>query len=480
VTDETRDSTPPALDRNGRPRSLWLQEALAEDPHVAPRLEGDARADVCIVGGGYTGLWTALRLKEADPSIDVAIVEADVCGGGASGRNGGFVLSWWPKFSTLVKQSGTQEALRLATASAEAVSAIGSFCEQNGIEAHYQRDGWLWAATSHAQLDAWRSTIEDIDRNEAHPFRELSPEEVATRTGSPIHLAGVWEESGAIVQPALLARGLRRVAMARGVRVYEATPMVGLERSSPLRVRTPRGTVAADRVVLAMNAWAIRFRRVRSRIIVVGSDIVATPPMAERLRQIGWVDGLCISDSRLLVHYYRTTRDGRLAFGKGGGAIAFGKAVGERFEGPAYRAARIAAALRRTYPSLADVPVAASWTGPIDRSRTSLPFFGPLEGRPDLLVGVGYSGDGVGPSYLGGRILSSLALGRDDEWSGSGVVGLPSLRFPPEPFRFLGGHVVRSAIERKERLEDEGRRPGPLTRGLVRLAPAGLVPVNRD
>jgi putative aminophosphonate oxidoreductase len=461
-------------------RSLWLQEALAEDAEVAPPLEGATRADVCIVGGGYTGLWTALRLKEAEPSLDVAIVEADICGGGASGRNGGFVLSWWPKFSTLAKQSGTEEALRLAGASAQAVSAIGSFCEEHGIDAHYRRDGWLWAATNGAQVDAWRSTVEDLDRNGVHPFRELSTEEVGTRTGSPTHLAGVWEESGAIVQPARLARGLRRVAIARGVRIFEATPMVGLERSSPLRVRTPRGSVTADRVVLAMNAWAIRFRRVRSRIIVVGSDIVATPPIPERIREIGWTDGLCISDSRLLVHYYRTTRDGRLAFGKGGGAIAFGKAVGERFDGPAYRRARIVAALRRTYPRLADVPVAASWTGPIDRSRTGLPFFGPLEVRPDLLVGVGYSGDGVGPSYVGGKILASLALGRDDEWSNCGVVGLPGLRFPPEPFRFLGGHVVRTAIERKERLEDAGRRPDPLTRGLVRLAPAGLVPVNRD
>lgn len=461
-------------------RSLWLQEVLAEDREVAPRLDGEVRADVCIVGGGYTGLWTGLRLKEAEPSLDVVLVEADICGGGASGRNGGFVLSWWAKFSTLAKQCGTAEALRLAAASAEAVSGIGAFCEEHGIDAHYRRDGWLWAATNPAQLDAWRSTVEDLDRAGAHPFLELSPEEVATRTGSPVHLAGVLEESGAIVQPARLARGLRRVAIGRGVRVYEGTPMVGLERSSPLRVRTPHGAVTADKVVLAMNAWAIRFRHVRSRIIVVGSDIVATPPIPERLEEIGWVDGVCISDSRLLVHYYRTTRDGRLAFGKGGGAIAFGKVVGESFEGPAYRAARIEAALRRTYPRLADVPVAAGWTGPIDRSRTGLPFFGPLEGRPDLLVGVGYSGDGVGPSYLGGRILSSLALGRDDEWSGSGVVGLPGLRFPPEPFRFLGGHVVRRAIERKERLEDSGRRPDALTRGLVRLAPAGLVPVNRD
>src|SRR5215467_7098062 len=139
-------------------RSLWLQEALvgAED---APRLEGRERADVCIVGGGYTGLWTAIRLKEHDPSLDVALVEGDVCGGGASGRNGGFVLTWWAKFGTLKKVCGGEEAVRLAEASGDAVDGIGAFFAEHAIDAHYRRDGWLWAAKSHEQLYAWGETI---------------------------------------------------------------------------------------------------------------------------------------------------------------------------------------------------------------------------------------------------------------------------------------------------------------------------------
>ena len=135
-------------------RSLWLREGMASGFEPAPRLEGDIRADVCIVGGGYSGLWTAIRLKEAEPSLDVAIVEADVCGGGASGRNGGFVLSWWSKFLTLEKVTGSEEALRLARASAGAVVGIGEFCEANGIDAGYHRRGWIWAATNEAQLAA--------------------------------------------------------------------------------------------------------------------------------------------------------------------------------------------------------------------------------------------------------------------------------------------------------------------------------------
>ena len=172
--------------------------------------------------------------------------------------------------------------------------------------------------------------------------------------------------------------------------------------------------------------------------------------------------------------------DGRIAFGKGGGALGFGRWVGSRFEGEARRRDLVERAFRRTYPMLNDVRITSSWTGPIDRTRTGLPFFWPLGGRPDVFVGVGYSGNGVGPSYLAGRILASLVLGRDDEWARCGLVRTPAGRFPPEPFRYLGGHVVRGAIARKERAEDDGRRADRLTKALVRLAPAGLVPLDQD
>jgi glycine/D-amino acid oxidase-like deaminating enzyme len=232
--------------------------------------------------------------------------------------------------------------------------------------------------------------------------------------------------------------------------------------------------------VLATNAWSARYAAIRSRIVVVGSDVVATRPIPERLAEIGWTDGLCIADSRLLVHYYRTTDDGRIAFGKGGGAIAFGRWVGPRFDGDSRRRDEVTAHFRRLYPSLATVPIEAAWTGPIDRSKTGLPFFGPFGMGPDVLAGVGYSGNGVGPSYVGGRILASLAVGRDDEWAGCGLVAPPSGRFPPEPVRFVGAIVVKAAIEHQERREDRGRRVGAIIRRLVALAPAGLLPVKGE
>ncbi len=483
---DVRVTQAPSSGSQGDPgwKSLWLEEAVADGFERAPALSGSTRADVCVVGGGFTGLWTALRLKELEPSIDVALVEADVCGSGASGRNGGFVLTWWSKFITLAKLCGPDEAVRLAQASERAVLDIGRFCEERGIDAGFRLDGWAWTATNRAQLDAWSATLDALDRAGHHPLVDMGPEETAKRTGSPVHLAGALEAVSAIVQPARLAMGLRREALGRGIRIFEGSPMVALDGpaspgESGATVRTAAGSVSAEKAVLAMNAWAVRLPPVRRHILVVASDIVATPPIPDRLDEIGWTDGLCISDSRLLVHYYRTTHDGRIAFGKGGGRLAFWGSVGPAFDGVSARRDRVGEAFRTTYPMLADVPLVRSWTGPIDRSRDGLPYFGPLEGHPSVLLGVGYSGNGVGPSAVGGRILASLALDRDDEWSGCGLVGRALQGFPPEPFREVGGLMVRTAIERKERAEDRSRRPGLISKLLVRLAPAGLVPVRR-
>jgi putative aminophosphonate oxidoreductase len=460
-------------------RSLWLQEALRGGEADSAPLRDDARADVCIVGGGFTGLWTALSLTERAPELDVAIVEADVCGGGASGRNGGFLLSLWAKFRALETVCGTDAALWLARASADTVGRIAAFCDEHDIDAHVRRDGWLWTATNRAQIGAWDSTLAAVEAQGEHPFERLEPADVARRSGSPSHLAGVFEPTAATVQPALLARGLRRVALERGVRVHEHSPMTRLDRSSPPVVRTRDGSVTADRVVIALNAWATRLREVRSAVVVIASDVIATGPIPERLQEIGWTDGLCIDDSRLLVNYYRTTLDGRLVFGQGGGTLAFGGRVGAGFEGGSPRVDEVRAGLRHIYPMLADAAITHTWTGPIDRTAVGLPFFWRLGGRDDLLCGAGYSGNGVGPSRLGGDVLASLALGADDEWARCGLAREPTGgRLPPEPFRYLGGRLVREAVARKERAEDRGRRPPPRAVALAKLAPAGLVPVN--
>jgi putative aminophosphonate oxidoreductase len=457
-------------------RSLWLEEALSPDEPAAPPLEGAARADVAIMGGGYAGLWTAIRIKQREPSCDVVVLEQDICGGGASGRNGGFAISWWAKLGTLVELCGAEGALALAHACEEAVAELGTFCAEHAIDARYHRGGHLWTATSQAQLGAWDGVMTTCRELGVMPFEEWTAEETARRSGSDRHIAGLFEPSAAILHPALLARGLRRVALELGVRLHEGTRVTRLDRRSPAVLHTPLGVLTADRVVIATNAWAVGMRELHTRLAIISSDIVATAPMPDRLREIGWTRHECISDSRLQISYYRTTDDGRVVFGKGGWGIALNDRIGARFDRDEGRARAVAHSLHEIYPMLADVPIATDWCGPIDRTRTGLPIFGHLGGRSHIVYGVGFSGNGVAPAVLGGRILSALALDIADEWSACGLVDGKQGRFPPDPVRFLGAHIVREGVARKEEAEMEGRRPNRLAVALARLAPAGMIP----
>lgn len=464
---------------NSHARSFWLEEALAaEDGQDQPELRRSIRADVCIVGGGYTGLWTAIHLKEADPGLSVVLVERDICGSGASGRNAGYLLSWWAKFLSLCKVCGEAEALRIARASDAAISEIERFCVAHQIDVDFQHDGWLWVGTNKAQVGLWRETMDAIARHGEAPIVEWTRDEVVARSGSPIHLAGVCETNAARVQPALLARGLRQVALERGVEIFEHSPLTELRLENPTVVRTPQGAVTAEKVILAMNAWGIRWAELRKAVVVVSGDMIITPPIPETLRRLGWTDGLTISDGRALLHYYRTTRDGRIAFGKGGmsGRFTFGGRVGSEVEGRSDFELQLLQLMRATYADLSDVGIATSWRGPVERSRSGLPFFSRLGKYGNVLFAIGFSGNGIGPCYLGGRILSSLALGRRDEWSECPLVRSPTRDFPPEPFRYVGSQLIRRALLAKDRADDEERAPSLAVRLLTSMAPAGLSP----
>jgi putative aminophosphonate oxidoreductase len=467
---------PPAADLqpDRRHRSLWLREVLPDGPDQSP-LQGAARADVAIAGGGFVGLWSAIRIKEADPGCDVVVLEQDICGGGASGRNGGMVLSWWPKLASLVSLCGDEEALRLGRASEIAIEELRGFCEVHGIDCDFRRGGLLWTATTPAQTGAWDAVVSLTQRLGVDAFERLGPAEVARRSGSPTHLAGVFERQAATVQPAALARGLRRVALELGVRIFEHTRVTGFTRERPLAIRTDSGgLLAAEKLIVAMNAWAANLPELRGSLVVVSSDIVATAPIPERLREIGWEGGEGITDSQMMVNYYRTTRDGRIAFGKGTASLPFGGRITADFDRNRRRSAMVSAEFRRAYPSLADVPIEHTWGGPIDRTTNSVPILGHLGGRDHIVYGVGWSGNGVGPSVVGGRVLASLALGRRDEWSQSRLIDRAWQRFPPEPLRYLGGRAVREAVIRKERAERSGRQPSQIAVRLAKLAPAGL------
>lgn len=241
----------------------------------------------------------------------------------------------------------------------------------------------------------------------------------------------------------------------------------------PAAVRTPQGTVRADTVVVAINAWmASTFREFARTIAIVSSDMVITEPSPVELAATGLDGGISVMDSRTFVHYYRSTTDGRLMLGKGGNTFAFGGRMLRVFDEPSPYRELLAARLQEFMPQLACVPIAASWNGASDRSVTGLPFFGRLQDARNVFYGFGYSGNGVGPSYVGGTLLASLALGQDNEWTRSRLTRGPLGRFPREPIRYVGSLLVRNAIRRKERAEDAGLRPSALDTRLSKFAAA--------
>jgi len=239
-------------------RPFWLQQALdSTQEAVCPPLQGDARCDVCIVGGGYTGLWTALMLKEAVPALDVLLIEADICGAGASGRNGGCALSWSAKYFTLERLFGMAEAVRLVRESERSIGDIGAFCAANCIDCDYRLDGTLYTATNAAQIGATDGVIAALEQKGINSFRRLPLEQVQRLAGSARHLEGWFSPAAATVQPGKLVRGLRRVALQRGVRIPRR-PGAGAHRSWN---RTCRSRGAGPQCLDGAGFSAVRAQR---------------------------------------------------------------------------------------------------------------------------------------------------------------------------------------------------------------------------
>lgn len=443
--------------------------SLAADV-AAPPLAGEHRADVAILGGGYTGLWTALRLRELEPSLRVAVIEGDICGGGASGRNGGFVTGWWDELPGLIALAGDDEAVRTAEALDDAIDDTRRFCEANGIDCWWTETGFVSVSAAAAQDGAWRASTDACERlGRGDRWRPLSRDDVQAYARSPVFREGAFMPKAGTVQPAALARGLRRVAIERGVVIHERTHVRHIgDRLVKTSSAEGDGVVVADQVVVALNAWAAAWPQFGRRLVTWSSYVVLTEPIPDRLAEIGWTGGEGIADSRFTLHYGRTTADGRIALGGGGGRAGFGGRIGRAFTADTGSARRAAEGLRRWFPQLADVRIEDAWGGPIDINDSHRSWFGTVGG---LHFGLGYSGNGVAPSALGGRILAALALGRDDGFTSLPIVGdrARPRAFPPEPFRFVGARAFREAIAMRERAEEAGRRPNRLTLELSRV-----------
>ena len=436
----------------------WLEEAMAvDDQPSCPPLVGGVNADVCIVGGGYTGLWTAIEILEQAPETRVVLIEAQACGFGASGRNGGHATGWHDELDVLIQHFGVEEGLRLATRSSWAIDRVIDFCAEHGIDARIRRRGMVKAAVTSMQIGKWRSAV---DACAAHGrgdlLVEVDGEDLRQRTGSSMPLAGCVQTDGATLQPALLVRGLRRVALELGAQIYESTPMSGLDRGVPCRVRTHAGCVTAGQVVLATGSWLGSVRELRRAFVPIGSSMIVTERLGARLTDRPFAEGQGFGDQRMSVHHMQVTTDGRLAFGRGGGPLGRAGRVDPAVMYDPGSMRSIVRDFRRWFPDLGDAKIEYAWSGPVDRAPSHLPVVGRLNKAGTVHYATGISGNGVAPCAYLGRVLGRTVLGMHDVDTQSSLTNGPVGYLPPEPLRSIGGAIVRAAVERIEDAQERG------------------------
>lgn len=446
----------------------WL-EHLRHAPR--PAVSGRLDVDVAVVGGGFTGLWTAHHLLEAQPSLSVAVLEGEEIGFGASGRNGGFAMTLLDMSLAHLRRNHGDEAAKAAhEAVAVSVGEIGETIERHGIDCEWVHGGLLVVATNRAQLARVEADLAAAEALGLGGFRRLSAAEVRRQVDSPTYLGALHEDHCGVVHPAKLATGLAAVVEGMGATIFESTPVGRIdEHQGRLRLEVPRGEVVADQVVFATNAWATSTPWFRRKVVPLYTYIVLTEPLTDRQWDaIGWQQRQGIEDKRNYVHYYRRTADGRILMGGADGVIYSGGAIRPRLD----RHDRIRARLERdvvaTFPSLDGVRFTHHWGGPVAITVNFLPMFGTLlDGR--LHYGFGYNGHGVAPSHTGGKILRDKVLGKASELTELCFVDAPEPGFPPEPLRWVSAELTRRSLLRQDRNMDDGRGGGDMDPLLMKV-----------
>ena len=421
-----------------------------------PSLDSDRQVDVAIVGGGYTGLWTAYYLKALEPGIRVAIAEAEIAGFGASGRNGGWCVGLLAGIEDLAADPAERDGVvRLQRAVFDAVAEVGRVSEREGIDCHYARGGSVSFASVPPHLDVMRADLahwRDLGCGE-EDVRWLEADECRKRVGARNNLGGLLFEHCAAIHPLRLARGLAEVVEARGVEIYEASPVTALEAGG---VRTTGGRLRAETVVRATEGYTRGLPGHRRRLLPLHSMMIATEPLPESSwDEIGLSQRETFQDPRRIVIYGQRTADDRLAFGARG-QYFYGSQLRDRFASGDPLLGEVQQVLESIFPVLRGHAVSHRWGGAMGVPRDWCPSVG-IDSKRGLAWAGGYVGDGVAASNLAGRTLADLILGRESERVTLPWVGTPFPNWEPEPFRWLGVTATRWTGEVMDRAELQGR-----------------------
>jgi glycine/D-amino acid oxidase-like deaminating enzyme len=429
---------------DAEPVPFWLDTPA---PEAGPTLAGRTEADLAVVGGGYSGLWTALRAKERDPSRHVVLVEAERVGGAASGRNGGFCsaslthglgngLARWPDEIESLERLGR-------TNLEEVVATLARY----DIDAELERTGEINVATQPWHIHELQADLAHL-RRFGHGAEWLDADAMRSQVHSPTYLGGLWDRTGtALVHPAKLAWGLARAARDLGVEIYEDTPAVELSTDGPaMVVRTEFGSVRARRVALATNAFPSLLRRVRHFVVPVWDYALMTEPLSAAQREsIGWRGRQGLADAANQFHYYRLSADDRILWGGYDAVYYSGGDVGAGRQHRAQTYLTLAANFFTTFPQLEGLGFSHRWGGVIDTCSRFSPFWGTAyAGRVAYVVG--YTGLGVGATRFGADVMLDLLAGERTERTRLRMVQTKPLPFPPEPVRTGVIELTRRSI----------------------------------
>jgi glycine/D-amino acid oxidase-like deaminating enzyme len=427
------------------------------EPIVArPPLPGDLDVDVAIVGAGYTGLWTAYSLRVLDPHLRIAVIEREVAGFGASGRNGGWCSAFFAgSRDASARAHGRDAAIALQRAMFATVDEVGRVAAEEGIDCQFAKGGTLALATCdahiarlHRQLEHHRSWGFGDD------YTWMPAAEARERIGAVPNLGALYTPHCAAIHPARLARGLARAVERRGVPIYEQTEALEI---SPHAVRTPRGTVRADVVVRATEAFTSQLPGASRAFAPVYSLMIATEPLDDEFwESAGLSQRETFTDGRHALIYGQRTADGRFAFGGRGAPYHFASRVRPTYEDARYVFHDLETTLRALFPQMRDAVITHRWGGAIAIPRDWYPSV-TFDRATGIATGGGYVGDGVGTSNLAGRTLADLILGRDTDVVRLPWVGHRSPQWEPEPLRWLGVNAARALFASLDHAEAHDR-----------------------
>lgn len=439
-----------------KPVSYWLDDPARPDP--LPALTGDEHTDLLVVGGGYSGLWTALIAKERDPERDVVLIEGHEVGWAASGRNGGFCAASLTHGLANGVERWPDEIAKLEELGGRNLDAIEEAVARYGIDCEFERTGEIDVATEPYQLEELREWHQEIVALGITGVDFLDRDAVRAEVDSPTFLGGLWDRRGvAMLHPAKLAWGLKRACRELGVRIYEGTRGLDLVRSGEgMAVRTPYGRIFARRVALGTNIFPSLVKRVRPYTVPVYDYALMTEPLTpEQLETIGWKGRQGLGDSANQFHYFRLSADNRILWGGYDAIYPYGGKLSADLDQRPETFLKLAGQFFDCFPQLSGVNFSHAWGGAIDTCSRFTAFFGTAhQGR--VAYAAGYTGLGVGSTRFGADVMLDLLAGEETERTRLEMVRSKPMPFPPEPFAWAGIEITRRSLARAD--DNGGRR----------------------